>query len=305
MVSKSGTTNYVKVTDPSLWAPYSRKPLTIVLYVLTAIGFFIAFILPVVGGPAWAPGDPASVDTWLGPMGSFNRTLYGYFRTLPWYLPQIALMGLYTASQPRWLAPRGQYVEGQKYTVWSTYRLTAIAMTSALFAGAGIFRPEIFDLCALPAAIGAIYYDPIVDFFDLWLGGIIRGAVFLGGDIFARVFGGGTGDGGNWMFDSWVYWRYVGNPDSKLYVKNRWIRNLVWNIPILTVWRQKTILIVWWMYAPEAVPGQFASIIRFTPASVASAIVGFAVAEYFLDLALQRQARTERMVKERQGVQPK
>ena len=211
----------------------------------------------------------------LGVAASPLRVLYHTSWSLGTNVPGILLCFSYVTTKPHWLAPRGKYIEGQVYKVITPYRLVAIAMTAALFAACGVFRPEVFDLCALPAAVSTIYFDPIVGFFCLWNGGTLR-SIFMGiGEPFAQFFGWGISDGFMWTM-SGIYYRWM--EDRKV---SRVPRAIIWIIA-LEITRYALLsgpAQIWYTPLPAFWVSFFRFWVVFMPASVASALVGLVASE--------------------------
>jgi len=253
------------------WQVFSKINLLLWAWLIVGIVAYF-YVLGVFTPWSWEP---------LGVPQSPLRTLYGYVCYLGIWASLTMLMFSYSASKPRWMAPRGQYIEGQTYKVWSPYRLVGIAVTAAMFAAAGIFRYEMFDLCALPAAISAIYFDPIVCFNCLYLGGILRAVAFRGEDPLPRIFGGGIQDGAHWAFNA-IFYRWITNPNSRFYIGNVALRIAVWNI-VLSVTRVASMWPGIIIAAPSDIyPVVWLYLIGFLPVSVASSVVGSVVSEFLI-----------------------
>jgi hypothetical protein len=158
-------------------------------------------------------------------------------------LPMVLLAASYVASRNNWLAPRGRYVEGKEYPVFSTYIYTAIAFMAALFAVSGIVNFQLFDVPAGPATLAITVFNPIVGFFTLWLGGVIRALVFGSGNPVQWLLAIGLSDGATWIVLGLFYWWFR---------STRWGQNVIglfvgWSI-FYVVWRTlMTILIILWV----------------------------------------------------------
>lgn len=203
-------------------------------------------------------------------------------------LPMALLGASIVAKREEWLAPRGKYVAGRSYPLLDTYSYTAIAFLTALFAACGVFSWQVFDLPAAAAAIAATYFNPVVAFFSVWLGGSLRTILFGQGNPLSWFAGIGLYDGTTWMWVSIVYWvlrsrtRELGNVWPRVfwvlfYVVFRAIYELdylVWLYPVPSLWAS----ITWWE-------------VNFLPTSALSAIAGLIAAEAII-LATETRSRT-------------
>jgi uncharacterized membrane protein len=181
--------------------------------------------------------------TELGAPGSPKRMLLlqvtdFWILKLPWTL----LLFTYVLGKMRWMAPRGRYQEGVEYKFFTPYNYTAIAIMAALFAVSGISSFQVFDLPSAPAAIAAIYFNPIVAYCSVWIGGVLRALVFGQGDPVGFLLSFGLSDGFQYLLLSVLYWWFS---DS------RWGKNLVERVG----WA-KSLLIkcAWWFVIYYIVP---------------------------------------------------
>jgi hypothetical protein len=214
----------------------------------------------------------------LGVAASPVRWMYYYSYSGMVTVPSILLMISYITSQHNeWQAPRGRYQEGEKYSVLSSYNIVAMAMTAAMFAAAGIFRPAVFDLCATPAAIGSFYFSPIVGFITLWIGGALRSIFFGVGLITQQLPGWGLADGALWMMSGIVFHLQEEHPRFQ----NRIVR-LVSLVVFLELYRYLTLSgpVQFWLNPAEAFWVAFINFwVVFMPGSVISLIAGWIVSE--------------------------
>jgi hypothetical protein len=121
-------------------------------------------------------------------------------------IPVTLLVASIVAGHPKWVAPRGRYVEGQDPKLFTPYTYTAIAFTAALFAAAGIGQFQVVDLPAGAAALGVMYFNPVIGWFTLWLGGILRAMIFGSGNPVQWAYSWGIFDGSLWIVMSLFYW---------------------------------------------------------------------------------------------------
>lgn len=149
------------------------------------------------------------MKTWgpaLGVANSMQRQLWRLPFTWIWNVPWALYGAAIVCEHPKWLAPRGRYVEGKEYPALTSYAYTAIALCAALFAAAGILSYEFFDLPAAPAALSVSYFSPIIGFFTLWIGGVIRSLIFGQGNPLLWAINNGPSDGSTWIWLGIFYW---------------------------------------------------------------------------------------------------
>jgi len=188
--------------------------------------FFIALLIGIVINVAAAlyyqPWGPK-----LGAPGSPERLMVqAIVQIYLIYVPLILYIASIVAGKPKWVAPRGRYVEGQDPKLFTPYTYTAIAFTAALFAAAGIGAWQVADLPAGAAALGVMYFNPIIGWFTLWLGGILRAMILGQGNPVQWAYSSGIMDGGVWIVLGLAYW---------------WAREE-------TEWGKKPVLLtVWWV----------------------------------------------------------
>ncbi|MEW6229280.1 MAG: hypothetical protein AB1700_14515, partial [Bacillota bacterium] len=169
-----------------------------VFIVWTVLGV-VGQVLAMVYFKPWGPG--------LGVANAPTRWIYMViFDSWVMKLPTVLLAMSIIAGNEKWLAPRGRYQEGEEYPVFTTYVYASIAFMAALFAASGILSYQFFDLPAAPAAISVSFFSPIVGFFTLWLGGVLRALVFGTGNPALWALGVGMGDGATWIWLGIFYW---------------------------------------------------------------------------------------------------
>ncbi len=191
-------------------------------------------------------------------------------------LPLVLLAASYIVSHEDWLAPRGRYVEGKEYPVFSTYIYTAIAFMAALFAVAGIVNFQLFDVPAGPAVLSVTVFNPIVGFFTLWLGGVIRALVFGSGNPVQWLLAIGLSDGATWIVIGLFYWWFR---------STKWGQNYVglfigWSV-FYWVWRTfATITILLWLVPSNLyIPSIINYLTTFMLPSYLVSLVGLVIAE--------------------------
>ena len=188
----------------------------------------------------------------------------------------ISLLGMsIVAGNEKWLAPRGRYQEGKEYPIFSTYAYAAIAFTSALFAAAGILSYDFFDLCAGAAAIAVTFFNPILGWFTLYFGGLVRSLVFgLGNPVIKLLW---PSDGATWIWLGIFYWWFR--------EKTKWGKNpvfliLYW-IVVYVVWRTVFMfdILVWTIPVPAlwATLGWFFT--NFLPSGLTASVAALLTVE--------------------------
>jgi hypothetical protein len=192
-------------------------------------------------------------------------------------LPLALLAASYIARYDRWLAPRGRYIEGKEYPVFSTYFYTAAAFMAALFAASGALNFQLIDLPAAPATISVIYFNPIVGFVAVWLGDVIRALLFPSQTpVIIWLISTGLGDGAVWAIMGLLYWEFRENTQ---WGKNILAQFVVWSV-IFWVMKFFQILtaLIWIVPANMYVPGLAASV-SFLLSGYLASMLGLIVAE--------------------------
>ncbi len=246
------------------WLIKNRRIFVIWQIVALAVWLIVMFVVQPWGDKLGVPGSPQRV-TWA---------LIMDFWVLK--LPITLIFASFVAERDRWLAPRGRYVEGKKYPVFNTYVYTAIAFMAALFAVSGITNFQLFDLPALPAVISITFFNPIIGFFTLWLGGVIRALVFGSGNPVQWFLSTGLSDGATWIGLGIFYWWFrqtkLGKNVIGLFVG--------WSV-FYWVWRlfYVALMIVWYVPGNLFLPSMLQQITTFMPSSYLAGIAGLIVAE--------------------------
>jgi hypothetical protein len=221
------------------------------------------------------------LEPWTPKMGVANsptRTLtrvicdWWVFK-LPWALLAMSIV----AKRMRWLAPRGKYQEGVEYPVFTTYTYVAIALCAALFAAAGILSFEFFDLPAGPAALSVTFFNPIIGFFTLWLGGVARSLIFGTGNPVFWAFGVGPSDGSTWIYLGIFYWWFR---EETKYGKNP-ILLIIWWVVIYWIWRTVWMFdaYVWLFPVPSLWARMTWFFTQFMPSGTFGSVAGLIAAE--------------------------
>ena len=217
----------------------------------------------------------------LGVASSMNRQyirmIFGtWLFNVPWALYAASIV----ASKPKWLAPRGRYQEGMEYPVFTTYTYVAIALCAALFAASGVLSYEFFDLPAAPAALSVTFFNPIIGFFTLWLGGVLRALIYGTGNPLMWAISSGPSDGSTWIFLGLFYWWFR--------EETKWGKNLlsllVYWVVVYCLWR-----FVWmfqlyvWLFP---VPALWTRVVwfwtQFLPSGVLGTLAGLVVTEVLI-----------------------
>jgi len=192
-------------------------------------------------------------------------------------LPLVLLAMSFIAGKPRWLAPRGRYQEGVEYPVFSTYTYVAIALCSALFAASGVVSAFFIDLSAAPATLSVTFFNPIVGFFTLWLGGVVRSLIFGGTNPVTTALGVGASDGATWIFLGIFFWWFR--------EQTKWGKNpvavLVFWFVVYPIWRLAFLgdFFIWLAPVPAiwTIATQYAT--QVLPTSVLGSLAGLVASE--------------------------
>jgi hypothetical protein len=195
-----------------------------------------------------------------------------------WKLPFALFAASLVAARMRWLAPRGRYQEGVVYPVFSTYTYVAIALCAALFAASGVLSYEFFDLPAGPAALSVTFFNPIIGFFSLWLGGVVRSLIWGTDNPVIRATAGGLSDGSTWIYLGVFYWwfreetKWGKNP---ILVVIAWV---VFYIVFRTIWHGAISAL--WVFPGTAFWGRMTwHFVQFLPSGLLGSTAGVIAAE--------------------------
>jgi hypothetical protein len=246
------------------WLIKYRKLFVIWEIVAIAVWLVVYFVVQPWGDKLGVPASPQRI------------TLFLIMDFWILKLPITLFFASLVAEKDRWLAPRGRYVEGKKYPVFNTYTYTAIAFMAALFAVSGVFNFQLFDLPALPATISITFFNPIIGFFTLWLGGVIRALVFGSGNPVQWFISIGLGDGATWIGLGVFYWWWrqtkLGKNVVGLFVG--------WSV-VYWVWRLFYVMLSVFWYVPSNLyaPTMVTQITTFMPSSYISSIAGLIIVE--------------------------
>lgn len=180
-----------------------------------------------------------------------------------------ALYGMaIVTGQQKWLAPRGRYQEGKKYPAFSTHTYVSIALCAALFAAAGVLSYEFFDLPAVPAALSVTFFSPIIGYFTLWIGGVLRCLIFGAGNPLMWLISSGSSDGSTWIFLGIFYWWFR--------EKTKWGKNplflLIYWAVVYVVFRTLWMFPIWAWYDP--VPALWSRLTWFCTSFLPSGLLG-------------------------------
>ncbi len=245
----------------------SKRKLFLVWLIVAAIVWAVVFIITQPwGDKLGVPQSPQRVTLWL----------IMDFWVLK--LPIVLLLASFVAEHNKWLAPRGRYVEGKEYPIFNTYTYTAIAFMAALFAVSGIINFQLFDLPAAPAVLSITVFNPIIGFFTLWLGGVIRALVFGSGNPVQWLLVVGLSDGATWIGLGLFYWWFR---ETK-YGKNPVGLFIGWTV-VYWIWRTlTTVFILLWLvpsnlYAYSIINNSTTFMVSSYLASLAGLVVAEAI----------------------------
>jgi len=260
------------------WLIKNRKLFVAWQIVAIIVWLVVYFITQPYGDKLGVPGSPQ------------RTTLYLIMDFWVLKLPITLLFASVVADKDRWLAPRGRYVEGKKYPIFNTYVYTAIAFMAALFAVSGIFNFQLFDLPAAPATIAVSFFNPIIGFFTLWIGGVIRALAFGSGNPVQWLISTGLGDGATWIGLGVFYWWWrqtkLGKNVIGLFVG--------WGV-VYWVWRLVTVslIMLWYVPANLFIPSMLSQITTFMPSSFFASIAGLIITEALIRVVERPKSTTQ------------
>lgn len=246
------------------WLIKSRKMFVIWQIAAIVVWLIVYFVFQPYSDKLGVPGSPQRI------------TLFLIMDFWVLKLPITLILASIVAEKDRWLAPRGRYVEGKKYPVFNTYVYTAIAFMAALFAVSGVVNFQLFDLPAAPATIAVSFFNPIIGFFTLWIGGVIRALIFGSGNPVQWLISIGLGDGATWIGLGVFYWWWrqtkLGKNVIGLFVG--------WSV-VYWVWRLISVLVllVWYVPGNLIIPSMLGQITTFMPSSFFASLAGLIVTE--------------------------
>lgn len=240
------------------------------VFVIWAIAAFFVHIGLLLYFTPWGPD--------LGVANSPQRLIFRM--VMDWWVLKlpIALIGAsMVAGRVRWLAPRGRYQEGVNYPIFTTYTYVSIALCSALFAAAGVLSYEFFDLPAGPAALSVTFFNPIIGFFTLWIGGAVRSLIFGTDNAVYRAAANGLSDGSTWLWLGIFYWWFR--------EETKWGKNfaalLVFWVVVYVAWRTVYMfdIYVWTFPVPALWARMVWFFTQFIPSGLAGTIAGLIASE--------------------------
>jgi hypothetical protein len=201
---------------------------------------------------------------------------------LPWTLFLVSIV----AGKMKWLAPRGRFMEGIRYKLFTPYTYTAIAFMAAFFAVSGISNFQVFDLPSAPAAISSIYFSPIVAFCSVWIGGVLRALLFGQGEAVSYLVAFGLSDGFQYIILSVLYWTFTQSrwgSKGKSWGVRLVIRMVFWAI-IYTLVATITLssIYLWAMPAEMLLPNYAYQFIQYIPSGILAGLAGLLVAEVII-----------------------
>jgi hypothetical protein len=254
------------------------RPLLAICGVWFALGAAVTlyYFLPAnIFGSQWSfPLSPAR-------LGVFDRIAFATAT------PLAILVIFDQARRPSWLAPRGRYVEGRKYSLFTPRRFIEIAFLAALllaFNNITLPFPGV-SLVVIGLLFGAAYFGPITVYTANWIANILGGVL---GMPFALGLGGVIGmvgrslfDGAIFAFAAWFFFMYIIPPGKAVPPARRIAMYLAW----FAAWN--AIHLVYWtaISIPVLVgsPGWYGYMIVYLstnyPTNILSGIVGVAAAE--------------------------
>lgn len=121
----------------------------------------------------------------------------------------VPLLTGWQASHPAISAPRGKYVPGQKYPIFTTRRWASIGILSALYSALAIGLKIRIDTPAVIVSLAGCYFGPFEGFASMYIGNIFRLAVLGGAPTIHSVFGWWWIDGSIWAINGWFWLVYV------------------------------------------------------------------------------------------------
>ena len=225
--------------------------------------------------------------TEMGAPGSPQRTLLmqvtdWWVLKLPWFL----LLVTKVMGKSKWLAPRGRYQEGVEYKLFTPYNYTAIAIMAALFAVSGISSFQAFDLPSAPAAIAAIYFNPVIAWASVWIGGTLRALVFGSGEPVSWFLTTGMSDGFQYIILSMLYWWFSETRwGAKLWARAVWWFVIYYIVPTVTLFT----IYFWAVPSSMYVPIYTDFLVRYIPTGQIAGLAGLFVAEAMIRATKSRR----------------
>jgi hypothetical protein len=142
-------------------------------------------------------------------LGDPIRQLISFEFSFGFALP-IGLLELsYAANQPRWMAPRGKYVEGRKYPVLTIRRVVTIGILAAAYTALRFFELAHLDWAAMACALATVYFGPFEGFFVIFIG-IFTGGIMIGTSLPPHTWlSFMTYEGVIWSLIGVVWWKFV------------------------------------------------------------------------------------------------
>lgn len=252
-----------------------------VFVIWAIVGFIVHLALALYFKP-WTSKLGVSMDP--------QRFIIGMVIAEWWVLKlPIALLAMsLVAGKEKWLAPRGKYQEGVKYPVFTTYAFVAIALCSALMGASGIVSGYFFDLSAVVAVFAVSFFNPIIGFFTLYLGGILRALLFAIGNPVIWALGPGFSDGTIWIYLGILYWWFR--------EETKWGKNVIYTVIWWAVmyWVGRTVLQITWWFWLDPVPALWARLTWFytnmLPTGTLSSVAGILVAETVIRVVERERA---------------
>jgi len=241
------------------WVEWGLRIACILGWIITIIAFIVM--------------DPFS--TKLGVSGSPLRIPLVYIYAFVGCLPMAILFMYHFLKHPEWNVPPGKYVPGMKVKFLTPYTYSAIAITAALFAIAGVGNPLRVDLQALVIATTAAYFGGPVSFAGLWIGQMIAQVfLFPTGESIISIIGWVTIDASIWACAGLVYHKILYDKA----IKNRTL-GLVVAYLIVEQIHSMPPFGYWWVYnfivnPLEAMPAWLISYWSYWPLSWTVVVVG-------------------------------
>jgi len=198
----------------------------------------------------------------------------------------------YFVRHNEWLAPRGSYVPGRKYKIWTTERYVAIAISCAFFVMCGVASPGAsIDFPWAGVTFASVYYGVIEGVIGVgFLGFILRGLVWglsprtlwlfwndCALNALIAVFYRGVIEknerekGGIWKNEGFIFAIYVVYHYLAYWFCWQSARNIIM-YPVPELWARYAYVFTWW-----------------TATGIASAAVAFLVTRQLIKVVERRQ----------------
>lgn len=149
-----GSVEVYKEKNPLLYKFATSKAILTGIVAWVVVGF-IGWVLIVLGYQTWTTAI-------IGPAVSAQRVFWALIGDLLWAPPLVALAWRIHFGRPAWTAPKGRWVPGKYYPIFSPYNVVGIAvMVASVTALAGTTYTGV-PLTDLAWFLGVMWFGPVV-----------------------------------------------------------------------------------------------------------------------------------------------